>query len=141
MASTVESRTLSVRIERPLAEVYRFTADPRNFSRWAAGLGTLTVQAGDTWQAETPQGRVRVRVSAPNSYGILDHYVMPEAEPEAGSGAGSEIYIPMRVIANGAGTELLFTLFRLHGWSDAQFAADATMVERDLHALKALLEA
>ncbi len=137
MASTVESRTLSVRIERPLAEVYRFTAEPRNFSRWAAGLGTLTVQAEDTWQAETAQGPVRVRFSAPNSYGILDHYVMPETGP----GAGNEIYIPMRVIANGAGTELLFTLFRLDGWSEAQFAADAAAVERDLQALKALLEA
>ncbi|MGT2453250.1 hypothetical protein ACU4GI_08065 [Cupriavidus basilensis] len=53
---------------------------------------------------------------------------------------GEEIYIPMRVIANGGGTTLLFTLLRSPGVSDAQLQADAEWVRRDLAALKALLE-
>jgi hypothetical protein len=46
----------------------------------------------------------------------------------------------MRVIANGEGSEVLFTLFRTAGMSDAQFAADAQWVERDLAELKRFLE-
>src|SRR2546430_8233611 len=34
------------------------------------------------------------------------------------------IYIPMRVIANGAGSEVLFTLFRLPDTTDETFARD-----------------
>jgi hypothetical protein len=47
----------------------------------------------------------------------------------------------MRVIANGAGSELIFTLFRLADMSDEKYAEDAEWVMRDLNALKQLLEA
>lgn len=60
----------------------------------------------------------------------MDHYV------QAG---GPEIYIPLRIIQNGDGADVQFTLFRQPGMSDAKFAADAEWVERDLLALKALV--
>jgi hypothetical protein len=47
----------------------------------------------------------------------------------------------MRVIANGDGSEVVLTLIRLPDVTDEQFASDAEWVERDLRALKALLEA
>jgi len=46
----------------------------------------------------------------------------------------------MRLIINGSGCELLFTLFREPNMSDAQFASDAGFVQRDLNGLKSLLE-
>lgn len=76
---------------------------------------------------------MRIRFTERNDFGILDHYVTP--------GAGSEVYVPVRVIANGRGSEILFTLFRLASMSDEQYAADAALVERDLATLKRLLEA
>jgi hypothetical protein len=85
------------------------------------------------WIAETPQGSVKVRFTERNSFGVLDHYVIPEL--------GLEIYIPMRVISNGTGSEVLFTLFRLSEMSDDKFAEDAEWVKRDLNVLKQLLEA
>jgi hypothetical protein len=45
----------------------------------------------------------------------------------------------MRVVPNGAGAEVLVTVFRRPGMSDEAFAADAAWVLRDLLALKALL--
>jgi hypothetical protein len=75
----------------------------------------------------------RVRFTAPNPYGVLDHHVITPA--------GAEIYTPLRVIANGAGSEIIFTLFRQPGMSDEKFAADADWVRRDLGMLKRLLEA
>ena len=133
VADTRDARTLSVYIDRPLPEVYDFIAAPENFARWASGLGTAIARAGDAWLAENSQGPLRIRFTEPNRFGVLDHYVIPAA--------GDEVYIPMRAVAHGTGTELLFTLFRQPGWSDEQFAQDAAWVERDLRALKALLEA
>ena len=46
----------------------------------------------------------------------------------------------MRLIANGSGCELPFTLFREPNMSDAQFASDAGFVERDPNGLKRLVE-
>jgi hypothetical protein len=47
----------------------------------------------------------------------------------------------MRILSNGTGSEVLFTLFRLPEMSDEKFAQDAEWVKRDLDALKNLLEA
>ena len=48
---------------------------------------------------------------------------------------------PMRVVPNGAGSLVTFTLFRQDGMSDAEFERDAGMVESDLQTLKRVLEA
>ena len=132
MADTFESRTLTVRIARPRRDVYDFLAAPENFPRWASGLGRSLKKADGEWIADSPEGPVRVRFTERNEFGILDHHVAVRP--------GLDVYIPMRVIANGTGSEVLFTLFRLPGMTDEAFARDAEWVERDLRALKALLE-
>ena len=48
---------------------------------------------------------------------------------------------PMRVVPNGAGSLVTFTLFRQDGMSDAEFERDAGMIESDLQALKRVVEA
>lgn len=53
---------------------------------------------------------------------------------------GVDILNPMRVVANGSGSEVSFTLFQLPGTSAEKFAEDAGLVERDLRALKRVLE-
>ena len=133
MATMYQSRNLSVQIRRNPRDVYNFTSVPENFPRWASGLGKSLKRKNGEWIAETPQGPIKVRFTERNEFGILDHYVIPES--------GVEIYIPMRVIPNGSGSELIFTLFRLSDVSDEKFAADAEWVMRDLTALKNLLEA
>ncbi len=133
MATMYQSRNLSVQINRNPRDVYNFTSVPENFPRWASGLGKSLKRVAGEWVAETPQGPMKVRFTGRNEFGILDHYVMPEP--------GVEIYIPLRVIPNGSGSELIFTLFRLSDMSDEKFAADVDWVIRDLTALKTLLEA
>jgi len=46
----------------------------------------------------------------------------------------------MRVVANGEGSEFVFTLIRQPGMSDGQFAKDKAAVKNDLKTLKDLLE-
>ena len=113
--------------------VYEFMSAPENLPKWASGLGQLLTKTDGEWIAENPQGPVKVRFTGRNSFGVLDHYVIPEP--------GVEIYIPMRVISNGTGSEVLFTLFRQPEMSDYKFEEDADWVKRNLNALKNLLEA
>lgn len=130
---TTESKMISISIERSLQDVYDFMARPASFARWASGLGKPLGNEGTVWRFEGENGPVKVRVTEPNAYGVLDHYVeLPD---------GSEIYVPLRVVANGTGTEVQFTLFRAPGMNDEKFATDAEWVMRDLVKLKEVLEA
>lgn len=54
-------------------------------------------------------------------------------------GDGNVIYIPLRVIQNGEGAEVMLTLFRQPDMDDERFAADAKWINRDLAALKSLI--
>jgi hypothetical protein len=131
--ATHPARTLVVSIDRDWREVYDFASIPQNFPRWAAGLGKRFEKSGDELIAEDPQGRpIRIRFTAPNEFGVLDHVVF-DAD-------GAEIRVPMRVIANGTGSEVMFTVFRTPAMTDEAFAADAAAVERDLQTLKSLLQ-
>jgi len=125
------SRAITVQIGRPWREVYAFLAVPENFPRWAAGLGALE-RDGAQWLTRTADGVMAVRFTPENAFGVVDHWVTPPA--------GDEIYIPLRVIANGEGAEVVFILYRLPAMTDDDHARDAASVARDLAALKALLE-
>ena len=50
------------------------------------------------------------------------------------------VHIPMRVIADGDGCEVVFTLRRLPGMSGGDFDRDTGLVTADLARLKRVLE-
>jgi hypothetical protein len=128
-----QSRIVSVSIERDWREVYDFVSIPQNFPRWAAGLGTRFEKSGEDWLAESPDGHpIRIHFSPPNAFGVLDHIVFAEG--------GGETRNAMRVVANGTGAEAMFMLLKLSGTTEEAFAADAAAIERDLNALKTMLE-
>jgi hypothetical protein len=127
-----EARTLSVSIDRDWREVYEYASQPQNLRHWASGLGSDLVPSGAEWTARGPEGPIRICFSAPNDLGVLDHVVTVAP--------GVEILVPIRVMANGDGSEVVLTLFRQPGMSDEKFAADADWVKRDLEKLKALIE-
>jgi hypothetical protein len=130
--SVYQSRTVTVSIDRDWRQVYDFMSIPQNFTRWAAGLGTRFEKSGEEWIAEDPQGRpLRIRFAPPNEFGVVDHIVVTEA---------GESRNAMRVVANGTGAEVMFTVLRTPGMTEEVFVADAAAVERDLNTLKAVLE-
>src|SRR5579883_1799931 len=127
-----ESKHLSERIDRPAGEVYEFAVEPANLPRWAPGLGSAVEQANGRWFVQTPAGRLGLAFAPRNDFGVLDHDVtMP---------SGEVVYNPMRVIADGDGCEIVFTLRRREGMTDEEFAADAQAVAADLARLKRLME-
>ena len=132
MATTHQAHNISISIERDLHDVYEFTHRPENFPRWATGLATNLEPESDYWVAHSPDGPVRVRFTPPNDYGVLDHHVtLPN---------GTEVYVPMRVVANESGSEVIFTLYRTPGMSEEILARDIGLVTNDLAVLKGLLE-
>lgn len=127
----LESRTLSISINRNWHEVYEAIWRPEDFPKWASGLSkSLLTRKGETWTAEGPEGPVTITFTEHNAFGVLDHSVT--------LADGRVIYVPLRVIRNGEGAEVLLTLLRQPGISDAQYAADAEWVKRDLLVLKTL---
>jgi len=126
------ARHISVSIDRPAAAVYEFASNPENLPKWATGLSGSIARIDGEWIAESPMGRVKIRFVERNGLGVLDHQVtLP---------SGVTVANPMRVVPNGEGSEVIFTLFRRPEMSDAQFDGDARWVEKDLAALKAVLE-
>lgn len=113
----MRAQTLKVSIERPAEQVYEFLCVPENFRRCAP------------WAADT----VTVRFSDRNHLGVLDHAVEWRG--------GRSVYVPLRVVANGAGCELVLGLFRGVDMRDEEFAAVAERKMRALCAAKQLLEA
>jgi hypothetical protein len=128
-----QSRQLSIWIDRPAGEVYDYVRQPATLPDWAAGLGSSVELIDGRWVAESPLGRVVVEMTGPNQYGVVDHWVT--------LATGERFYNPMRVIADDEGCEVVFTLRRPPGSSDADYERDAEAVAADLATLKRVLEA
>ncbi len=126
-----DTRHLGVRIERPAADVYRYAADPANLPLWAAGLASGVRAEDGHWYAESPMGPIEIRMAPENRFGVLDHDVI--------TADGTVMSNPMRVVADGTGCEVVFTV-RRRGSTEEEYDRDAAAVLADLHTLKALLE-
>jgi hypothetical protein len=133
MPQTLEVSHISASIERAPDAVYRFASNIAAWSEWAAGLGRPLRREGDAWVFESTMGEVLVRVAEPNAYRVLDHDVtLP---------SGATVHNPLRVLPNGAGSEIVFSVFRQPGTTDEAHTRDTAAVARDLRTLKGLLEA
>ena len=132
MPDMFEFRHVSVSIDRPPQVVYDFIADGSNLVQWATGLGTKFERDGDQWLAQGPLGTARVRIAKPNDLGVADQTVTLES--------GLTAHNPIRVIPNGKGSTVTFTLLRQPGVSEEKFTSDANWVRKDLEALKMILE-
>lgn len=134
------ARILTIGIDKPLPQVAAFLAEPRNFPSWASGLAdglepvadsSLLPFEGSEWLASTPQGRLVIRFSPINPFGVADHWVRLDD--------GRVVYVPLRVVANGDGCAVSLTLFRRPDMDDESFAADCDWVRRDLLELRRVL--
>lgn len=127
------ARHISIAVDRSPADIYAFAADPANLPKWAAGLsGATVVKSGDVWICQSPMGQVKVKFVEHNSFGVMDHDVtLPSGEVN---------HNPFRVLSNGTGGEIVFTLYRLPRMSDQEFEHDASLIKKDLATLKRILE-
>jgi hypothetical protein len=125
------THTVSVGIAVDPGVVYAWASDPANFPVWAPGFVNSMQKQGNHWIAQTTLGEAKFRFAAHNDFGVLDHDV------ELPSGT---FHNSMRVIPNGKGSEVLFTLIQLPDISDEQFKIDMDTVRADLNKLRTVLE-
>ena len=112
---------------------YDVASHPANLAVWAAGLGGPVVRVDGQWRVSTPDGDVVLEWTPPNGYGVLDHtVVLPD---------GRRVHIPMRVLPDGDGCEVVLTLRRQMWMTDDDLERDAAAVRRDLATLRDFLEA
>ncbi|MCD5352840.1 hypothetical protein [Kineosporia mesophila] len=133
----IDSRHVSIRINRPAREIYAFVADPTRLPDWAPGLCDRVEQVNGDWVASSPMGQAKLKFAPENDFGVLDHWVSLDG--------GQTFYNPMRVTPDGPDpdgpvSEILFTVRRLDGVTDEDFDRDAEAVASDLDRLKRLLE-
>ena len=126
------SRTISVSIRRHPKVVYEFILNLQNFPRWARSTFQSINQLNGKSVAETAQGSVTIDLTERNNFGILDHFVKLSSD--------AVIFVPMRVIKDGEGSEVIFTWFQTADMPDDKFAEDVKSVKKDLNILKNLVE-
>ena len=131
--STMQATIVHVTIERPLETVYRIARDPKTMPDWATGLASGLIPEGDHYIVKAPFGTAHLRFAPDNPFGILDHWVTLDT--------GATTYNSMRVVENGSGTEVMFTLLRMPDMSDEDYSRDIAWVHDDLTRLKTLIEA
>lgn len=129
----LESRPVGVVIEASAARVYDFVVDPANLPLWAAGLAGSSVEEEDgRWFTDSAMGRVEVRFAPRNPFGVADHVVtLPD---------GTSVDNPLRVLVNGDGAEVAFTVRRRPGMSLEEWDDDCERVATDLETLRLLME-
>ena len=131
--SGMATEHVTVAIDRPADAVYAYASDPTRLPEWAAGLASAPLTpAGGSWAVDSPMGAITIDFAPLNPYGVLDHTVtMP---------SGEIVYNPMRVIADGDRSEVVFTIRQRAGMSDDEFASDIAAVRADLETLRRHLE-
>lgn len=127
------ARTLSISIACNWRELYEKIWKPVIFPQWASGLAQSQLrQNGEYWTGQGAEGPIRIRCSGHNAFGVMDHWVEIES--------GGTVQVPLRIIENGDGAEVLLTLFRQPGMDEEGFENDAAWVRRDLEKLRHLVE-
>lgn len=127
------AQIIHIGIARNWQAVYDFASEPDNMPQWASGLSTTMRKDGEDYFADGgPIGEIRIRFAPRNAFGVIDHTVT--------LASGVSVFNALRVVPNGAGAEVMFTLLQMPGMDDAAFADDAAHVRADLEQLKTILE-
>ena len=135
--STLPTETLKITIAAPFERVVSDLADGRSHGEWATEFFAGPVSdAGDgSFRAVVPAmgGPSRMRISADIGLGVIDLYLAPEGKPFGPP-------LPVRVVRNGNGADVLWTLARFPGTPDAAWDEALASMERELESLRARLE-
>ncbi len=129
------SRTISLAINRPCAEVYAFLSNPANLTRWTGGMLEAPPRqvSEHVWQTAYEGAEVRLEFAPINTLGVVDLAV-------TGRGNADRVFWA-RVFPNGEGTELCCTILQGADESDVEFQSNFEWLRADLLVFKSFVEA
>lgn len=130
----LESKTLTISIDAAFQKVATDLADPTTHPDWAERFfsGPAVKTHGGEVLVPVPMmgGTARYKIEADIDRGILDLYLARE-----GTEFGAPI--PVRLIKNGDGVDVLWTLTRFPGTPEAAWQGGLASMAEELRALKA----
>lgn len=125
-------KNISISINKLADKVYGFASNPENFPVWVEFIKSITRQTENIWLGKTDLGNIKIEFVPKNEFGVIDHLVtLPD---------DTTVNNPIRIIENGKGNELVFTLFCMPNRTEVEFNQDAKLVETDLKKIKTILE-
>jgi hypothetical protein len=128
----MRSATLTITIAAPRDDVFAFLADGANLPAWASNFAPAIRPNGDGWIVNQGAVEIGLEIPANRELGTVDlHITLP-------SGARRAVYL--RVLPNGEGAEVLFTLFHSDLRTDDDIARQNDEVAEELRRVKAIFE-
>ena len=131
MITTGHAETRSTSIAAPPSAVLDVVGDPLRLPDWAPNFAQAVRPDGDGWLIDNGTSEFRIAVRVSREHGTVD--LLAPTGPPAGAF--------MRVVHNGQGSELLFTLFFPHGTDKAAITTQMATVEDELETVRTLCEA
>ena len=132
-----ESKTLTITINAPFKKVMSDLADPMTHPEWATEFFSGSAEKTDYDYVLVPVpmmgGIIKFKVEADILLGNLDLYLTPQD-----SDFGTPLQV--RIIKNGDGVDILWTLLRFPGVSDSDWERGLISMSKELVALKKRLE-
>ena len=125
------AETRSIAIAAPPEVVHAYVADPPNLPAWAPAFADAVRPAEDgTWTVASGGAEFAIRLPASAAHGTAD--IVAAADPRRGAF--------LRVLPNGDGSELLFTLVFAPGTPAAAIGRQMATVEEELAAVRRVVE-
>jgi uncharacterized protein YndB with AHSA1/START domain len=118
-----------VTIAAPPAAVLDYVGDARRLPEWAPAFARAVRPAGEHWLVDTGAGEAEIDVRVSRERGTVD--IVSTTEPRG---------VFTRVIANGDGSEYLFTQLFPDGTSEDAVARQLAVVEGELDRVRAACE-
>ena len=130
---SLRANTKSVTIPASVDDAISFLGDPGNLPLWAVGFARGIRRDGDAWIVQTAEGEFPVRYTVDGERGTIDIHtvVVPGVESSAYA----------RVLANGTGSEFVFTHFQEPGMPDEVFEGQCAALAEELALIPILVRA
>lgn len=132
--TTMITETVRITIDAPFEQVATDLADPTTHPEWGTEFFSGPAQPVGEAEAEVmvPRmgGDARMKVEAVVASGHVDIYLAPKGQPYGPP-------LPVRLVPNADGVDVLFTLARFPGQSDEAWGEALASMARELDGLKA----
>ena len=131
--ATFSTKTLTVTIDAPYENVAHDLADPSTHPEWGTEFFVGPVRPGEGGEVVVTVpamgGDVRYRVDASVELGIFDLYLAPLNKPFGAP-------LPVRLLHNCEGVDVLWTLVRYPGMPDDAWEQGIESMKRELQQFK-----
>ena len=135
--TTLTTATVRITIDAPLEQVAADLADPSRQTSWATEFFAGPAQPADdgSWIVAVPRmgGDARLKVEADIPSGHIDMYLAPLGVPYGPP-------LPIRIVPNGDGCDVLFTLARFPDQDDHAWQSGLDSMQRELENLRAMYQ-